>query len=104
MKETNIQNLILLESGKHGIILFRNQVGAYKLADGRFLRSGLCVGSSDLIGLMPNGRFLAVEVKKVGGMVSPEQVNFLKMVNKKGGLGVSCYSVEDFLKKVVNNT
>ena len=30
--------------------LFRNQVGFYTLIDGRKLRSGLAVGSSDLIG------------------------------------------------------
>jgi hypothetical protein len=30
--------------------VFRNQVGAYKLADGRYISSGLCPGSHDYIG------------------------------------------------------
>ena len=37
-------------SAQLGMKLWRNQVGTYKLADGRYISSGLCVGSSDLIG------------------------------------------------------
>ena len=50
MSETRLLNLTRLEAGKRGARVFRNQVGHYKLADGRRITSGLMPGSSDLIG------------------------------------------------------
>ena len=79
-----------------GARLFRNQVGKYELPDGRWLRSGLCVGSSDLIGWLHGGRFLAVEVKQPGGKPTKEQEAFLAAVNAAGGLGILARSVEEF--------
>lgn len=64
--ETNISAEIQLAASRVGARLWRNQTGKYQLADGRWLSSGLCVGSSDLVGITADGRFLAVEVKKRG--------------------------------------
>lgn len=44
------------------------------------------VGSSDLIGLLPGGRFLAIEVKTATGTQSKEQRNFQQMIERLGGL------------------
>ena len=43
-------------------------------------------GIADILGIY-QGRFLAIEVKKPGGRVSPEQVKFLQRVNDEGGIG-----------------
>lgn len=45
-------------------------------------------GSADLLGCLPGGRFLAVEVKAPGGRLSPEQQQFLAEVRGLGGLAV----------------
>lgn len=97
MKEINIQNLIVMEAAKIGCILFRNHVGGFYTKDGRFQKTGLCVGSSDLIGIY-KGRFVAVEVKAERGRTSPEQEKFLGMVLKNGGIAGVARSTEEFLK------
>jgi hypothetical protein len=51
------------------------------------MRFGL-KGSSDIEGILPGGRFLAVEVKAPGGRLSPEQREFLERVRELGGLAL----------------
>jgi len=68
----------------------------------RPLRTGLCAGSSDLIGwrtVTINGRkiaqFVAIEVKSPTGRATPEQSNFIEQVNLAGGLAGIAHSPED---------
>lgn len=87
----------ILKLSRGPVRLFRNQVGVYELADGRTLRSGLCVGSSDLIGWVSRvirpedvGKrvavFAAIEVKRAGKRPTPEQACFLETVTAAGGV------------------
>jgi len=62
----------------------------------RALHAGLSPGSSDLIGLTNQGRFLAVECKSDRGKPTPGQESFIDMVNRLGGIGIVARSVEDF--------
>lgn len=98
MKEGNISKLVHMEASKHGAVLFRNHVGGFYDKDGRFHKTGLCKGSSDLIGWTKDGFFLAIEVKKDKGKVSPEQQNFIDRVNEAGGIGFIARSPEDVKK------
>jgi hypothetical protein len=85
------------------IVSWRNNTGAvkYKNASGasRFLRFG-CVGSSDIIGWMPDGRFLAVECKAKGGKLSDAQCDFISGLNRSGGVAIVAYSVDDVIKRI----
>lgn len=83
--ERDIQDIVWLEADKYGAILWRNNTGAYKVGN-RYVRFGLCVGSSDLIGLTRDGRFLAIEVKRGNKKPEPEQQKYIDFVNAKGGL------------------
>lgn len=80
------------------IFAWRNNSGAVKYQNaegrGRFLRFGY-VGSSDIIGVLPDGRFLAVECKAEKGRVSEAQRFFLSEVTKLGGVSVVAKSIED---------
>lgn len=59
------------------------------------------VGSADIIGIIkPTGRLLAIEVKKAGGKVSPEQQAFLDTVRDAGGLAIIAYSVDDVRREL----
>lgn len=80
--------------------------GDVLIRNARPLHSGLCVGSSDLIGWCPIkitsdmvGKtlavFTAVEVKTLTGVLSSTQKNFIDVVNKSGGIGRVVRSVED---------
>lgn len=77
-----------------------NTVGIKK-SDGSYIPSQ-SAGMSDIIGCLWGGRFLAIEVKKKGGKVSPLQQAFLDEVNDNGGLGFVAYSLDEVIKKLDN--
>ena len=90
--------LRMIQASKQGIRLWRNQVGRYQLKDGRWIVSGLAVGSSDLIGIesiriepchVGNiiGRFVAEEIKVGRYPATKEQQAFIDTVNRMGGRG-----------------
>jgi hypothetical protein len=72
---------------KRGILAWNNPTGAVRIAPDRWLRFGK-KGSADILGCLPGGRFLAVEVKAAHGRLSPEQREFLADIKALGGLAV----------------
>jgi hypothetical protein len=103
--EHEIQQRIRLACGRGPVRLWRNNTGALVDQQGRFVRFGLCKGSSDLIGLRsleitPElvgqriAQFVALEIKTNCGVVSPEQRAFLQAVQDLGGLAAVCRSVQ----------
>jgi hypothetical protein len=92
------------------IRLWRNNTGAYKIGS-RFVRFGLCKGSSDLIGytevkITPGmvGKtvavFMAVEVKKPGGVSTDLQDDFVDTVASSGGVGMIADSVDVVVARI----
>jgi len=80
-----------------GARVFRNNVGLFDTKDGRKIRTGLCVGSSDLIGWTPVqvrpdmvGKkvaiFTALEVKAGRGSATKDQAAFIEAVKNAGGI------------------
>jgi hypothetical protein len=111
--EATIQKEIQLALSKAGCIMWRNesagvwagrilfkQASQVTLDNASFIKSGLCVGSSDLIGLTPCGRFLAVEVKTPKGKPTDEQINFINAVNAKNGIGYIARSAEEAIQEL----
>jgi hypothetical protein len=94
--ESTIQKQITLALSKAGCLVFRNNTGAVKDGD-RYIRYGLCKGSADIIGLTPDGRFLAVEVKTRTGRPTKEQLTFIDAINKQGGIAGVARTPEDAL-------
>lgn len=111
MKESDIQRLIMLALSNAGCTVWRNNVARAwvgdkytRLANGdlviknpRPLNAGLCVGSSDLIGIYPKvvtqemvgstvGIFIGPEIKTPKGRPTKEQSNFQDHVNSRGGI------------------
>lgn len=110
-KETIIQRRIMLALSEAGCIVWRNETaGAWvgktlhragkqvTLGDAHMMNFGLCVGSSDLIGITKDGLFLAIEVKTKTGKATKEQLNFIKQVQQKGGIAGIARSPEDALR------
>lgn len=125
--ETTVVHRVMLAVTEVGSRLFRNQVGrawhgkvervvhagAYTLVPGdvilhnaRMVATGLCVGSSDLVGwtsktVMPEmlgtqlAVFTAIEVKVPGGRIADEQYQFHDTVKKAGGISAI---VDDHVK------
>lgn len=88
--ETRAKREIRLAASDLGCVLWSNAGGVANLRNGRKLRYGLGVGSADLIGIAPDGRFLAVEMKSATGKATPEQRQFLALVARRGGVAILC--------------
>jgi hypothetical protein len=61
---------------------------------GRWYRFGK-VGSSDILGILPGGKFIAVETKAPDGRLIPEQKQFLAGIREQGGMAVIARSWTD---------
>jgi len=120
MKEKKILNDIMMLATKLGHRLFRNNValawagkishsvtpGALTIFTPRPIHSGLCTGSSDLIGWTQVeitqsmvGKKLAVftayEIKTKNVATTEDQRNFIDAVNDSGGIGRFIRSIEE---------
>lgn len=98
MSEREIQDAIQLAASQDGCLLLRNMVGGFYDRTGRFVRFGLCEGSSDLIGWTATGQFLAIEVKRPGHKTRVDrlqaQQRFIDAVQAAGGKAGFAESVE----------
>ncbi|MDR2435236.1 MAG: VRR-NUC domain-containing protein [Treponema sp.] len=79
---------------KWGIKAWNNPTGAARIAPDRWIRFGRR-GSADLLGCLPGGKFLAVEVKAEHGRLSPEQRQFLADIKALGGIAIVARSFRD---------
>lgn len=114
MNANDLTHLIQLEATRLGARIFRNNVGVGwvgKLANGypkngavlllnaRPLHAGLATGSGDLIGLTNNGRFISTEIKR-RDRPSKEQLAWLEMVRRQGGIACIAHSVDEFVSQL----
>lgn len=97
--ERVLQNQIILALSKAGCLVWNNDTGAIKdQRTGRYIRYGLCVGSSDCVGVCPDGIALFVEVKTERGRASQEQRNFIAACRRNGARAGIARSVEDAIR------
>ena len=86
-----------------GVFAWRVNTGAAQYQDRhgkkRFVRFG-APGVSDIIGIMPDGRFLAAEAKVGDNTPTAAQRHFLDMVNAAGGLGVVFHSIDELAEAI----
>ena len=111
--ETKIMNTILMALSKAGCLVFRNETagawvgkvlhkdaGQVTLTNASMVKFGLMVGSADIIGISPTGKFLAVEIKTSKGCATKEQLRFIEAVNNAGGIAGIARSVSDALELI----
>lgn len=65
----------------------------------RFVRFGW-KGCSDLLGMMRDGRLLAVECKAAKGKMRAEQAGFLPLVRRFGGVAFLAHGCRDELREL----
>lgn len=106
MSEAAVVQQVRATLSNGDVRLFRNNSGALQNKDGTWVKYGLAVGSSDLIGLksvvvtadMVGSRvavFVALEGKSATGRTTEEQDAFLAMVRKAGGIAGVFRSLDD---------
>jgi len=96
--EANILNDCMIALSNAGCVIWRNNTGCLPDANGRPIKFGLCVGSSDLIGVAPDGKFLAVECKTALGQPTDKQLAFIATVKRMGGRAGIARSADDAVK------
>lgn len=97
-KETNLQAEIMKALSSAGCKVWRNNTGALKNSAGRLVSYGLCKGSSDIIGICPDGKFLAIEVKTQSGKTTENQERFIRVIKSMGGRSGVARSVDDAIR------
>jgi len=105
--EKLIENQILTYLFKRGIFVWKNQsVGIYDPVKQIYRKNNNpfhIKGVSDILGILPGGRILAIEVKTEKGRVSPEQQFFIQKINDRGGLAFVARSIYDVEKELANH-
>lgn len=98
--EKEIQKSILDYLSLKGINAWRTNSGiqfsTYK--DKSYITRLAPKGTPDIIGFLNDGRFLGIEVKKPGGIISDEQIIFIEKINQAGGLAFVAFSIDDVIK------
>jgi hypothetical protein len=79
---------------RRGFFVWNNPTGTARIAPERWVHFGK-KGSADILGCLPGGRFLAVEVKAPRGRLSPEQSAFMEKVRGLGGVAVVARSFRE---------
>ena len=103
MKEANVQARIMMALSDVGCLIFRNNIGCLPDRAGRPVRYGVGGnGGSDLIGIAPDGKFLAIEVKTALGQPTDAQLNFIKAVQRQGGRAGIARSAADAVEIACN--
>lgn len=103
LSHSNLLKLTLIELSLARVATaWRNETGTAKSFDNdRVIKYGL-KGSSDIIGITKNGRFLAVEIKIGSDKLRPEQVAFKEMVERNNGHHYVIRN-EDEIKLMIND-
>lgn len=101
--ESAVQSGILKALGLHPAVAWHGRFnsGASMVGEGkaqRFVRYHTAKGCSDILGQLKDGRFLAIEVKRLSGKVTPDQAAFLAKVQQNGGVAFVARSVEEAWK------
>ena len=92
--EGKAKSTILRYLERRGFFAWNNPSGAVRIAPDRWLHFGK-KGSADILGCLPGGRFLAVEVKAPAGRLAPEQSAFMEKVRGLGGVSIVVRSFKE---------
>jgi hypothetical protein len=98
-KEADVLSACLAWLRLHRLFCWRNNNAGILRTDRRtgktFHKFSGEAGSSDILGVLPGGRFFACECKRPGGKLSLLQAEFLDHVRKEGGLALCVSSVTE---------
>ena|SRR3990167_437913 len=97
--EKEIQSAILEYLRYRKIFAWKQNTAGIMKANGSYIPAGMR-GVSDIIGILPKGRFLAVEVKRKGKQPTEEQKLFLARISANGGLAFVAWSLDDVIKRI----
>lgn len=100
--EGRVRNLVCGYLKARGVFFFiHDSVGIFDPKTKRFRRNTSpyrIKGVSDILGILPGGRFLAIELKSATGTLTKEQKSFLEAIRASGGVSFMARGIEDVKK------
>lgn len=98
--ERDIQKTILDYLKLKKIFAWKSNTVGIKKENGKYIPAGMR-GVSDIIGILPGGRFLAIEVKRDRKqLLSPYQEIFMENIRAQGGIAFVAYGLDDVMARV----
>lgn len=102
-QEYLIEKSILEYLSLKGVFAWKNKNGAtYDPTRKAFRRNTTLKGIADILGILPCGTFLAIEVKRDKQYPTKEQKEFLINVNRMDGIGFVARSVKDVQDRLID--
>jgi penicillin-binding protein-related factor A (putative recombinase) len=98
--EALIQKAILAYLAAKKIFVFTVKNGGTWDPRGFYRATNQKKGIADIIGLTPDGTFLAIECKSAKGTLSEDQIKFLQDITDNNGIAFVARSVDDVKKKL----
>lgn len=101
--EREIQKTILEWLAYYKILAWRNQSGIIIIGDKkkRAIKMGM-KGVSDIVGCLPDGKILCIEVKTRKAKVSEVQQEFIDKINKLKGIAFVARNINDIERQLKN--
>lgn len=102
--EKEVVNYIIHLLNSKGSYVWRNNSGVVKIKQARgyrMWRAGI-TGSSDILGVAWDGKFIAIECKYGKNKPTERQLQFIKEVTDRGGYGVVAYGPDDLPEMLKN--
>ncbi len=93
--EQGIQRAVLSYLRYRGIFCWKNNTAGIVVKARNTYIPSHAPGVADILGILKDGRFLAIEVKSPTGKVSPHQQQFLDEINARGGVAFVARSAEE---------
>ena len=92
LSTSEMQKAVILYASKLGCFLWRNNTMGVWRGTGYQNTGGILggLGSPDLVGLLPNGKFLGIEVKNGNEQLSVEQIAFRDKIFDHNGYAFVC--------------
>lgn len=102
--EKEVQNAVLEFLMYKKIFCWRNNnVGLFNAKSGSFMRMPKYAmkGISDILGILPNGTFFAIEIKRdKSSKPTEDQVEFIRNIIRNKGIAFVATSIEDVEKNL----
>jgi len=104
MKEAELLSFALNCLKQSGLVYWRVPNGPVMHSiNGKMIRKCSPVkGFPDLAGVLPNGKFFAIELKTDKGRLSPEQIEWITKLNHSGAIAVVLRSKDEIREFVAS--
>jgi hypothetical protein len=97
MKESDLLSYALSSLKLSGLVAWRVPNGPvlHSIGSNQIRKKSPIKGFPDIAGVMPNGKFFAIELKTPKGRLSPEQVEWISKLNMSSAMAVVLRSREE---------